>query len=164
MQLGQGQKRPVLTRYVQVSSGQGGEKEYRLSATEELDWVRFVEPEESDSDPVKEHRHPPELRLYGKDIPGLEGDYALNLVLENTRTRARVTLEGPVLENLPSLLQIKKPQSGVLGFAQTMNPFQKGGLWDWIKTTRRYEECIQLRKRAKKEFDRRFARSPFSPR
>ena len=106
---------------------QGGEKEYRLSATGELDWVRFMEPEESDADPVKEHRHPPELRLYGKDIPGLDGDYALNLVLENTRTRARVTLEGPVLENFPALLQIKKPQSGVLGFAQAMNPLQKGG-------------------------------------
>ena len=153
---------PVLTRYIQVASGQGGEREYRLSATGELDWVRFAEPEESDADPVKEHRHPPELRLYGKDIPGLEGDYALNLVLENTRTRARVTLEGPVLEKLPALLQIKKPQSGVLGFAQAMNPFQKGGMWDWLRTGWRYRNCIQLRKQAKQELDRRFTRPPFS--
>ena len=155
---------PVLTRYIQVAPNpdQGGEREYRLSTTGELDWVRFAEPEESDADPVKEHRHPPELRLYGKDIPGLEGDYALNLVLEHTRTRARVTLEGPVLENLPSLLQIKKPQSGVLGFAQAMNPFQKGGMWDWLRTGWRYRNCIQLRKQAKQELDRRFTRPPFS--
>ena len=153
---------PVLTRYVQVASGQGGEKEYRLSASGELDWVRFVEPEERDPQADKEHRHPPELHLYGKDIPGLEGDYALNLVLENTRTSARMTLEGPVLENLPALLQIEKPQSGVLGFAQAMNPFQQGGVWSWLRTGWRYRNCIQLRKQAKQELDRRFARPPFS--
>ena len=154
---------PVLTRYVHVTPDQGGEKEYRLSTTGELDWVRFVEPEERDPQADKEHRHPPELRLYGKDIPGLEGDYALNLVLENTRTGARVTLEGPVLENLPALLQIEKPQSGVLGFAQAMNPFQQGGVWSWLRTGWRYRNCIQLRKQAKQELDRRFARPPFSP-
>lgn len=155
---------PVLTRYVQVASGQGGELEYRLSATGELDWVRFVEPGERDTQSTKEHRHPPELRLYGKDIPGLDGDYALNLVLENTRTRARMTLEGPVLENLPALLHIEKPQSGALGFAQAMNPLQKGGVWDWLRTGWRYRNCIQFRKQAKQELNRRFARPPFSSR
>lgn len=154
---------PVLTRYVQVASGQGGEKEYQLSATGELDWVRFMEPEERDPQVDKEHRHPPELHLYGKDIPGLEGDYALNLVVENSRTSARMTLEGPVLENLLALLQIEKPQSGVLGFAQAMNPLQQGGVWSWLRTGWRYRNCIQLRKQAKKELDRRFARPPFTP-
>ena len=154
---------PVLTHYVHVTPGHGEEKEYRLSATGELDWVRFMEPEESDTQADKYHRHPPELHLYGKDIPGLEGDYALNLVLENTRTSARVTLEGPVLENLPALLQIEKPQSGVLGFAQAMNPFQQGGVWSWLRTGWRYRNCIQLRKQAKQELDRRFTRPPFSP-
>ena len=154
---------PVLTRYIQVASDQGGEKEYRLSATGELDWVRFMEPEERDTQLTKEHRHPPELHLYGRDIPGLDGDYALNLVLENTRTSARVTLEGPVLENLPALLQIEKPQSGVLGFAQAMNPLQQGGVWSWLRTGWRYRNCIQLRKQAKQELDRRFTRPPFSP-
>ena len=154
---------PVLTHYVHVASDQGGEKEYRLSASGELDWVRFVEPEERDPQADKYHRHPPELHLYGKDIPGLEGDYALNLVLENSRTSARVTLEGPVLKNLPALLQIEKPQSGVLGFAQAMNPFQQGGVWSWLRTGWRYRNCIQLRKQAKQELDRRFTRPPFSP-
>ena len=154
---------PVLTHYVHVTPGHGEEKEYRLSATGELDWVRFMEPEESDTQVDKYHRHPPELHLYGKDIPGLEGDYALNLVLENSRTSARVTLEGPVLKNLSALLQIEKPQSGVLGFAQAMNPFQQGGVWSWLRTGWRYRYCIQLRKQAKQELDRRFTRPPFSP-
>ena len=154
---------PVLTHYVHVTPGHGEEKEYRLSATGELDWVRFMEPEERDTQADKYHRHPPELHLYGKDIPGLEGDYALNLVLENIKTSARVTLEGPVLENLPALLQIEKPQSGVLGFAQAMNPFQQGGVWGWLRTGWRYGNCIQLRKQAKQELDRRFTRPPFSP-
>ena len=148
---------PVFTRYVQVASGQGGEKEYRLSPTGELDWVRFAEPEEIDAQADKEHRHPPELHLYARDIPVRDGAYALNLVLENTRTSARMTLEGPLVENLFSLLQIEKPQSGVLGFAQAMNPFQQGGVWDSLRTAWRYRNCIQLRKQAKRELDRRFA-------
>ena len=152
---------PVSTSYLHSTPGHYPvDKEYRLSATGELDWVRFVEPEERDANSAKEHRHPPELHLYGKNIPALEGDYALNLVLENSRTSARVTLEGPVLENLPALLQIEKPQSGVLGFAQAMNPLQQGGVWDVLRTGWRYRKCIQLRKQAKKEFELRFVRAP----
>ncbi len=150
---------PVFTRYVQVAAGQGGEQEYRLSPGGELDWERFAEPEERDPQSAREHRHPPELRLYARDIPVREGAYALNLVLENTRTSARLTLQGPVVENLRSLLQIEKPQSGVLSFAQAMNPFQQGGVWDWLRTSWRYGDCIQLRKQAKRELDRRFARA-----
>ena len=152
---------PVFTRYVQVAAGQGGEQEYRLSPSGELDWERFAEPEERDPQSAREHRHPPELRLYAGDIPVREGAYALNLVLENTRTSARLTLEGPVMENLLSLLQIEKPQSGVLSFAQAMNPFQQGGVWDWLRTSWRYGDCIQLRKQAKRELDRRFAQASF---
>ena len=154
---------PVFTRYVQVAAGQGGELEYRLSPSGELDWERFAEPEERDPQSAREHRHPPELRLYARDIPVREETYALNLVLENTRTSARLTLEGPVVENLRSLLQIEKPQSGVLSFAQAMNPLQRGGIWDWLRTTWRYGDCIQLRKQAKRELDRRFARASFPP-
>lgn len=155
---------PVSTSYLHDVPGDPVQypKEYQLSATGELDWVQFVEWGESNAKSVGGYNYSHNVHVYSRDISGLEGDYALNLVLENTRTRARVTLEGPVLENLRSLLQIERPKLRVLGFFQTINPFQKGGLWDWIKTTRRYEECIQLRKRAKKEFDRRFTRPPFS--
>ena len=77
---------PVSTSYLHSTPGHYPvDKEYRLSASGELDWVRFVEPEERDPQADKEHRHPPELHLYGKDIPGLEGDYTLNLVLENSK-------------------------------------------------------------------------------
>ena len=78
-------------------------------------------------DPDKEHRHPPELRLYGKDIPGLDGDYALNLVLENTRTRARVTLEGPVLENLPRSATDQKTAVRCAGLCSSHESFAEGG-------------------------------------
>lgn len=150
---------PVFTRYVQVAAGQGGEREYRLSASGELDWERFAEPEERDPQSAHAHRHPPELRLYARDIPVRDGTYALNLVLENARTSARLILQGPLVENLRSLLQIEKPQSGVLSFAQAMNPLQRGGIWDWLRTTWRYGDCIQLRKQAKWELDRRFVRT-----
>ncbi len=67
------------------------------------------------------------------------------------------------MENLLSLLQIEKPQSSVLSFAQAMNPFQQGGVWDWLRTSWRYGDCIQLRKQAKRELDRRFTQASFPP-
>ena len=154
----------VSTSYLHSTNGHYPvDRAYRLSATGELDWVQFVEPEESEAKATKEYNHSPDLHVYSEDIPALEGTHTLKLVLENTRTSSRLTLEGPVLKNLRSLLQIEKPKMRVLGLFQTMNPFQKGGLWDWIKTGLRYDECIHRRKRAKKEFDLRFTRTPFSP-
>ena len=96
----------------------------------------------------------PERHLFAKDIPGLRGDYALNLVLENAA--GRITLSGPVLENLPALLDIEKPGSGVLGLAGALNPFQEGGIWRSIWGGVRYRNCIDLREQLKRELDRRF--------
>jgi len=38
-----------------------------------------------------------------------------------------------------------------------MNPFQKGGLWDWFSAGYRYGNCIYIGKFAKKEFSTRFS-------
>lgn len=155
---------PLATSHLSSTGHYPVDKEYRLSATGELDWVQFVEPEERDSEADKEYRHSPTLHVYSENIPALEEAYRLKLIVENTQTRARLTLEGPVLENLQSLLQVEKPQFRALDFFQTLNPFQKGGLWDAMRAGWRYDRCIQLRKRAKREFDRRFARAPVTPR
>ena len=154
---------PIATSHLYSTGNYPEDKEYQLSATGELDWVQFVEPEERDAKADNTYNHSPELHVYSENIPALEESYRLNMVVENTRTSARLTLEGPVLKNLPALLQIEKPQYGVLGLAQVMNPFQQGGVWDWLRTGWRYRNCIQRRKQAKQELDRRFTRRPFIP-
>ncbi len=156
---------PVSTSYLHDIPGDADQypREYQLSATGELNWVNFAELGEGDSESAGGYNDSHNLHVYGRDIPALEGAYTLNLVVENTRTSAGLTLEGPVLDNLQSLLQIERPKMRVLGFFQAMNPFQEGGVWDWIKTSRRYGKCIQLRKQAKQDFDRHFARSSSRP-
>ena len=50
-------------------------------------------------------------------------------------------------------LQIENPKPQTLGFLQTLNPSQKGGLFDFFRVAHRYGDCIYLRKKTKKEFD-----------
>ena len=140
------------------------EEAYRVSASGEVDWVEFLEPEERVSKETPDYRHSQSIRVDGRDVPATDATLTLNLVVEHERTSSRLVLAGPVLDDLESLLQIERPTPRVLGFFQTLNPFQKGGLWDWLSTGRRYQPCLQARKQAKRAFDLRFGRSVSEPR
>ncbi len=140
------------------------EEAYRVSASGEVDWVEFLEPEERVSKETPDYRHSQSIRVDGRDVPAADAALTLNLMVENERTSSRLVLAGPVLDDLESLLQIERPTPRVLGFFQTLNPFQKGGLWDWLSTGRRYQPCLQARKQAKRAFDLRFGRSASEPR
>ena len=43
-----------------------------------------------------------------------------------------------------------------LGLLDTLNPWQRGGLWDAVRHTHRYARCTRLRDAAQVEVDRRF--------
>lgn len=140
------------------------EEAYRVSASGEVDWVGFLEPEERVSKETPDSRHSQSILVDGRDVPAADAALALHLVVENERTKSRLVLAGPVLDDLESLLQIERPTPRVLGFFQTLNPLQKGGLWDWLSTGRRYQPCLQARKQARRAFDLRFGRSASEPR
>ena len=135
------------------------EKPYRVSASGDVDWVQFAEPEAGS--PQRDYKHSQPINVHAKDVPGaagLRGSYALNLIVENTRTKSRLVLAGPVLVDVESWLGIERPERRTLGLIQTLNPFQRGGVWDWFRHGRRYGRCIELRKQAKQAFDVRLSR------
>ncbi len=135
------------------------EKTYRVPASGDVDWVQFAEPEAGSRE--REHKHSQPINVYAKDVPevtGLRGSYALNLIVENARTRSRLVLAGPVLADVESWLGIERPEMRTLGLIQTLNPFQRGGVWNWFRHGWRYGGCIELRRQAEQAFDVRLSR------
>ncbi len=155
----------LSTKFHHSRAGSSPQEEaYRVSSSGEVDWVQFLEREERASKATPDYKHSQSIMVDSGDIPTPAGALALNLIVENERTKSRLILAGPILKDLASLLQIERPTPRVLGLFQTLNPFQKGGLWDWLRTGHRYQPCVQTRKQAKREFDLRFARAASHPR
>ena len=155
----------LSTKFHHSRAGSYPEEEaYRVSSSGEVDWVQFLEREERASKGTPNYKHSQSIMVDSVDIPTPDGALALNLIVENEKTKSRLALAGPILKDLASLLQIERPTPQVLGLFQTLNPFQKGGLWDWLGTGRRYQPCVQTRKQTKREFDLRFVRAASHPR
>ena len=134
------------------------DKQYTLSDEGSLDWERFTEPKDKNQKAhKKEYKGSKRIYVYSRELINLEDEYRLNLILKSIKTGSTVKLQGPTLKGLKSLLNIEGPVFRTLGFWEAMNPFQKGGVWDWLRTGYRYKDCIYLRKFAKKEFSTRFS-------
>ena len=134
------------------------DRQYTLSDEGSLDWERFTEPKDKNKKAHKEKYKGSEgIYIDSREATDLEDEHRLSIVLKNTKTGSTIRLQGPALKGLKSLLDVERPVFRTLGFWEAMNPFQKGGLWDWFKTGYRYRNCIYLRKFAKKEFSSRFS-------
>ena len=124
---------------------------YQLSVNGKLTWYDFVEPE--DKTRTKAQNHPiPAPSITVDQLPSITDGYQLYLLVKNERTEQEIMLAGSHIENIKPLLNIEQPQVRVLGFVDTLNPFQKGGLWDWLSMGAKYDKCIYARKKARKEF------------
>lgn len=130
---------------------------YSLSQEGDFEWEQFIEPEEKKSKGTI-YKHHDEIQVIAENIPHPEDPQSLSIVLQNSQSQSRLILKGPVLNDLETRLEIENPKAQTLGFWQTLNPNQKGGLWDWLGTGYHYKDCIFLRKKAKKEFDIRFSK------
>ena len=138
------------------------ERQYTLSDEGSLYWEKLIEPEDENKKARKgEYKGSEGIYVSSLEATSLEDEHSLHIILKNTKTGFTIKLQGPALNGLKSLLDVEKPVLRVLGFWETMNPFQKGGLWDWLKTGYRYRDCIYLRKFAKKEFSIRFSQQSF---
>ena len=135
----------------------GGQKDYSLSEQGNFEWEQFTEPEEKKSKDTT-YKHHEEIQVIADNILHLEDPQALSIVLRNSSNQSKLILKGPVLNDLKSSLEIENPKAQTLGFWQTINPYQEGGLWHWLSTGYHYKDCIFLRKKAKKEFEIRFSR------
>ena len=140
--------------FTQISLSSGGEHEqrdYQVSDAGDFEWVQFAEPEEGVSRDANKH---PENIFIREDQIAHPGDtYVLFLVVESLESDKALELEGPALIS-PALLweQTVRPEARQLGLLETLNPSQEGGLFDALRHGRRYDTCIELRKRVKREF------------
>ena len=145
-----------VTSYIEGNQGRVEVKNYQISSQGNLVWERFIEPEMATKG-QKVSKIPEKYpSILSQDITSLEASHRIHLLVKNQNTGEVLTLAGPVIENLKDILQIKAPESQVLGFFDTINPFQKGGLWHFLGTAFYYKDCIYLRKQSKYELDKRF--------
>ena len=142
-----------------LGSEQLQRRRFELSSRGNLDWEQFREPDaETAPDSDRLYGYPDDAsRIRVEALPDLAQAYRLLLIAQNADTGEEIVLNGPVVDGLPAHLDLVKPQWKTLGFWQTMNPAQEGGLWHWLGTAAEYGECVYARRAAKKMFDERAA-------
>lgn len=146
-----------VTTYVENRQGAVSVKNYQISPSGELIWEQFIEPEFQTKGQKKMYKIPEKNpSILSPDIDSLEASHRLHLLIRNQDTGQTLILVGPVIENLKELFKLEAPEPQVLGFFDTINPFQKGGFWDFLGTAFRYKDCIYLRKQSKYELDKGF--------
>ena len=135
--------------------GPHAETSYQLDKNGSINWYNFLESEESAI--TESYNHPvPAPSITIDKLPNTTTAYQLFLIIKNNSTKGEIKLAGPSIENIEPILNIKKPQMRVLGLFDTLNPFQKGGLWDVVSVGAKYDKCIYARKKARKEFTETF--------
>lgn len=132
---------------------------YRASSTGQVDWARWSSVSSADKNRAGEFfSYSMPIDVAARNIMAQDHAQQLELVLRNGRNEAQLTLEGPVLDDLVSLLAIEKPSSRTLGPLATLNPFQRGSLWNWLGDGWRYRKCHELDALAEREFNARAGR------
>ena len=151
--------------YSYRGSGYPTDERYSVSKEGELDWEQFKEPEEEKAEAQSaggevyrtgEHKMSKGMSIGSSKIAHQQDPHILYFVLRNERTGEEIQLQGPVLKNLETYMNIEYSGPRVLTWEVFM-PNQQGGLWDLIFDAHRYNDCIYLRKQGKKEFTVRFA-------
>ena len=138
-------------------SGRPADKKYEISQTGDFVWERLKEPEEEETGPGPsgEYKGSEGIYISSAKVNQPEDPHRLYLVLKNEVSGKVIMLQGPVVNNLKSLWDIKYSGPRVLTWGM-FNPWQEGSLFDWAGDAFRYGDCIYLRKAAKKEFERRW--------
>jgi len=141
--------------YFYVDKGASpAEREYKVSEQGDVDWVEF--PESKDNN--RGNSHSEAIHVYKNNIDQIGNPQSLSLVVTNLNKGQSFMMAGPAVNDLEARLQLEKPAFKELGFFQTLNPSEPGGIWGWLKGSIHYKDCFYLRKKAKKDFDARFGK------
>ena len=141
-----------ITNYLR---GPDSQINYQLDEKGNISWYDFLEPEERTATEPRNHPTPaPSIVI--NELTNITDEYQLLLVIKNNSTKAEIKLQGSYIEDMVSFLNIEEPKVRVLGFFDTLNPFQEGGLWSWLSLGYKYDKCIYARKKARKEFVKTF--------
>ena len=122
------------------------------------DWITFVENEDRVEDSNHFFNLPPDLYLRTPDmeVKSPQDEFDLELVLQNKSNGQALELQGPRIR-IPKRIWAMNPpvpcascEPRKLGLLETLNPFQKGGLFHVLARASKYDKCIQERKAAKR--------------
>lgn len=146
-----------VEKFFHIKRRTSRQEHFQVSPHGDLEWEQFIEPEEKTEENKGESKMLEIPQIPADNINFPEEEHSLHLLIKNQGTEEILTLQGPVLKNLDEILKVEYPESGVLGFFDVLNPFQKGGLWDVLQTGFRYRDCIYLRKQSKYELNKKLA-------
>lgn len=148
----------IISDYVELwPNREPHTRPFSVSASGSIDWERFIEPGKApDKEAAKFYRHPDASTITFEKLRRPAEAHRLLLVVTNRESGEQIRLQGPVLNKLAVQPDLEKPTMRALGLLATLNPTQKGGLWDWLRSTAKYGDCIYTRRAAKQMFDARY--------
>ena len=134
--------------------GEGERLAFRADASGVLQWLDFTEPGDEDDRGGYPHNWSPEMETTAAELALSDSarELALDLVLTRIESAEAIRLPGPTAWVPDRIWNERPPKPKTLGLLQALNPFEKGGIWQWIRRGAKYAGCIEERKAAKETF------------
>ena len=120
----------------------------------QADWLDFVEPAEGEKLLDRRFNHSPVMEVTASELALSDPDrrVTLALTLTNGRTGDEIVLAGPAMQVPDRIWNANPPEPRVLGFFESLNPFDEGSVWRWMAHQARYDHCVEERRHAKRWF------------
>ncbi len=118
-------------------------------------WLTFAEPDEASTDAGAEAFHymdPMQITVGDLELRDQDEPIALSVIIRDLDSDDEIPMTGPSLRIPERMWTMKPPVSRVLTLAQSLNPFQAGGIPDWYFRGWKYRKCNDERKQAKELF------------
>ena len=134
--------------------GEGERRAFRAGAAGTLDWLDFTEPEEEGDRGMYPQHWSPEMETTAAHLALSDGarEVTLHLVLTRLDSGESIRLPGPALWIPDRIWHERPPKPKTLGLLAALNPFEEGGVWQWVARGAKYGKCIEERRAAKRHF------------
>ena len=134
--------------------GEGERRAFRADAAGTLDWLDFTEPEGEGDRALYPHNWSPEMETTAARLALSDGarEVTLDLVLTQLDSGESIRLPGPALWIPDRIWHERPPKPKTLGLLAALNPFEEGGVWQWVARGAKYGKCIEERRAAKRRF------------
>ena len=118
------------------------------------DWLDFVEPAQGEKLFERCFNHSPQMEVSATELALSDSDrrVTLALTLTHRETGDEIVLTGPALQVPDRIWDANPPEPRVLGFFESLNPFDEGSVWRWMAHQARYNHCVEERRYAKRWF------------
>ena len=134
--------------------GEGERRPFRADATGLLEWLDFAEPADEDHRGGYPRNWSPEMEITAVRL-GLSDaarEVALDLVFSQLDSDNVIRLRGPTVWVPDRIWHGRAPKPKTLGLLAALNPFEEGGVWQWMRHGAKYGSCIEERRGAKRAF------------